>query len=169
MVGLSKETVTNGVCTCRIWGSHSGNYECCHLLGYSTMKFVCELTFRWDISPPSSGSKISRARNQCVAGSSCWFLAWLIFPEDGGDTFHQNVSSHTDYTVLYPRRWQQSVCIHFLGCLWVHPTSQIHAHSKQILQEAVKSFSLASFIKTTNLLNDKQQSENKQDLGGYVK
>jgi hypothetical protein len=35
------------------------------------------------------------------------FLLGLIFdPEDGGDTFLRNVSSHTDYTALYPRRWQ---------------------------------------------------------------
>jgi hypothetical protein len=30
---------------------------------------VCELTFRWNASPPSTGSKISQARNQSVAGA----------------------------------------------------------------------------------------------------
>jgi hypothetical protein len=43
----------------------------------------------------------------CQLPAPCWFLAWLIFnPEDGGDTFFRNVSSHMDYMALYPRRWQ---------------------------------------------------------------
>jgi hypothetical protein len=38
---------------------------------------------------------------------ACWFLAHIVFnPEDEGDTFLQNVGSHTDYMVLYPRRWK---------------------------------------------------------------
>jgi hypothetical protein len=38
-----------------------------------------------------------------------WFLARLIFePENGGDTFLENVSSCTDYTASYPRRWHLS-------------------------------------------------------------
>jgi hypothetical protein len=58
----------------------------------------------WDIAPYSLyeltwlGHLLSR-----------WFLTRLIFgPEDGGDTFLRNVGSYTDYTVLYPRRWQFS-------------------------------------------------------------
>jgi hypothetical protein len=36
-----------------------------------------------------------------------WFLAGLIFnPEDGGDTFLQNVRSYTEYAALCPRRYQ---------------------------------------------------------------
>jgi hypothetical protein len=36
---------------------------------------------------------------------TCWFLAWLTFyNEDGGDTFLQNVGSHTDYMAVYSRR-----------------------------------------------------------------
>jgi hypothetical protein len=43
----------------------------------------------------------------CLANSFRWFPARLIFdPEDGGETFLRNVGSYTDYTVLYPRRWQ---------------------------------------------------------------
>jgi hypothetical protein len=38
-----------------------------------------------------------------------WFLVRLIFdPEDLGDMFLRNVCSHTDYTALYPIKWQHS-------------------------------------------------------------
>jgi hypothetical protein len=38
-----------------------------------------------------------------------WFLVLLIpHPEDGVDTLLRNVGLHTDYTALYPRRWQHS-------------------------------------------------------------
>jgi hypothetical protein len=48
----------------------------------------------------------------CLSPSSRWFLARLIFdPEDGGDTLLRNVGSCTDYTALYPRRWQFSKVI----------------------------------------------------------
>jgi hypothetical protein len=30
----------------------------------------------------------------------------IFFLEDGGDTFLRNVSSHADYTAVFPRRWQ---------------------------------------------------------------
>jgi hypothetical protein len=37
-----------------------------------------------------------------------WLLARLILdPEDIDDSFIRNVCSHTDYTALYRRRWQQ--------------------------------------------------------------
>jgi hypothetical protein len=32
--------------------------------------------------------------------------AGFFEPQDGRDTFLRNVGSHTDYTALYPRRWQ---------------------------------------------------------------
>jgi hypothetical protein len=38
--------------------------EICHLLGYSAVWHVYEPTIRKKLSPPSSGSKISQARNQ---------------------------------------------------------------------------------------------------------
>jgi hypothetical protein len=45
----------------------------------------------------------------CLATCSRWFLARLIFdPENGGETILRSVGSHTDYTALYPRRWQFS-------------------------------------------------------------
>jgi hypothetical protein len=38
-----------------------------------------------------------------------YYLHLLIFnPEDGGDTFLQNISSHLDFMALYPRRRQHS-------------------------------------------------------------
>jgi hypothetical protein len=37
-------------------------------------------------------------------------IARLIFDlEDGDDTFLRNVGSHTEYTALYPRRWQHFI------------------------------------------------------------
>jgi hypothetical protein len=48
----------------RIRGSHSGSYESCNLLGHSAVYSVYEPTFRRNVSLQSSGSKISRARNQ---------------------------------------------------------------------------------------------------------
>jgi hypothetical protein len=66
---------------------------------------VCEPTFRSNLSPPSSGLKISRARNGRAAGGR--FLARLIFErEEGGDKLLRNVGSHTDYTASYHRRWK---------------------------------------------------------------
>jgi hypothetical protein len=36
-----------------------------------------------------------------------WFFAQLMFDlEDGGDMVLRNVGADTDYTALYPRRWQ---------------------------------------------------------------
>jgi hypothetical protein len=40
---------------------------------------------------------------------SCWFLALRFFcPEDGRDTFLQNISSHKIYTAPHPRRRHSS-------------------------------------------------------------
>jgi hypothetical protein len=65
--------------------------KCFLLVRYRAVESLCVLTFRWDVSLPSSGSKISRTRNQLAAGGH-WFLAWLIFdPGDGCDTFLRNV------------------------------------------------------------------------------
>jgi hypothetical protein len=43
------------------WGPHVGSHECYHPLGYSAVWSVCEPTFRKNVSPPYSGSKINRA------------------------------------------------------------------------------------------------------------
>jgi hypothetical protein len=52
---------------------------------------------------------IPTACSFCLATCSRWFLAWLIFdPDDGGNTFLWNVGSYTDYTALYPGRWEFS-------------------------------------------------------------
>jgi hypothetical protein len=43
----------------------------------------------------------------CVAAATCsrWFLArGFFYPEDGGDTFLRNVSSHKIYTAPHLRR-----------------------------------------------------------------
>jgi hypothetical protein len=90
-----------------------GSYESCHALGYSAVKFAYEPAFRRDISPPSSASKIFRARNQHARPRPSllarWFLARLIFDaEDGSNMSLRNVGSYTDYTMLYTRAWQLS-------------------------------------------------------------
>jgi hypothetical protein len=70
---------------CRIWGSHSGSYESCHLQGYSAVYSVCEPTFRMIVSSQSLPIHLI----------AHWFLARLIFdPEDGGDTSLRNVDSY---------------------------------------------------------------------------
>jgi hypothetical protein len=39
-----------------------------------------------------------------------WFLVPLNFyTEDGGNIFLRNVGSHTDFTAVYPRRWERYV------------------------------------------------------------
>jgi hypothetical protein len=43
-----------------------------------------------------------------LATCAHWFLALLIFHPEDGDISLQNIGSHTDYTVLYPRKWQHS-------------------------------------------------------------
>jgi hypothetical protein len=62
-------------------GRNSGEkYIRCHLLGRSAMWSVNEPAFRWNVSPPSSGSKISRARNQRASiylATKRWFIYGL--------------------------------------------------------------------------------------------
>jgi hypothetical protein len=42
---------------------------------------------------------------KAAATCSCWFLACgFLYPEDGGDTFLQNVGLHNIYTAQHPRR-----------------------------------------------------------------
>jgi hypothetical protein len=59
-------TIIKNCSLSRIWGSHSGSYdECCHILRFSPH---VNRRFGGLLSPPSSGSKISRAGNQRAAG-----------------------------------------------------------------------------------------------------
>lgn len=60
---------------CRIWGTLSGSHECCQP--------VCKPKFRRNISPPISGSKISRARNQDAADGWTVFRLHGYAPKDG--------------------------------------------------------------------------------------
>jgi hypothetical protein len=68
---------------------------------------LCEPIFLRNVSPPSSGQKNPRARNQLeqvAADCSHWFIARGFFcPEDGGDTFLRNVGSHKIYTRHIPK------------------------------------------------------------------
>jgi hypothetical protein len=100
--------------SCRIFGSPSDDYEEYYLLGYNVMWSIeSQPTLRRNISPPSSGLRISQARNQLEsrrqADRTCFHASFLlglfIDPEDGGDMFPQNVSCLAmDYTALHPRR-----------------------------------------------------------------
>jgi hypothetical protein len=67
-----------------LWGSLSGNYEDYDLLYYDGNA----LTFRRNISPPSSVSKIKRSKKQTAS-----FLLGLLFDiEDAGNKFLWNVT-----------------------------------------------------------------------------
>jgi hypothetical protein len=55
--------------------------EALALLASSLQASLCQPTFRWNISPLSSGSKISRIRNQLTA------IGYAV----GGDKFLRNV------------------------------------------------------------------------------
>jgi hypothetical protein len=72
-----KEQIMNKYCICRIWGSHSGGYEEYCLLGYNAMYSVeSQLTFRRNISPPSSGSKNKLRPPWYPVLVSYWFAWW---------------------------------------------------------------------------------------------
>jgi hypothetical protein len=74
----------------------------------------------WDVAPCRSGSSLAdfsalkmeairssetSVHTQSAATCSRWFLARVFFyPEDGGDTFLQNVGSYKIYTAPLPRR-----------------------------------------------------------------
>jgi hypothetical protein len=50
--------------------------------------------------------KVANTATCCVLAG---FNAWLALkPEDGGDTFLQNIGGLVNYTLLYPRRWYTS-------------------------------------------------------------
>jgi hypothetical protein len=81
-------------------------------LGYGAVYISCEQTFRRNVSPPSSGKKNPRARNQREQVASVWFLAHgFLYPEVRGYTFPRNVISHRIYMSPHPRRRQPSKTI----------------------------------------------------------
>jgi hypothetical protein len=50
------------------------NGVCCHLLGYNDVQSACEPTFRRNVSPSPSWSKINQTRNLVHSGFLlCWF------------------------------------------------------------------------------------------------
>jgi hypothetical protein len=53
-----------------------------------------------NVSPPSSGQKNRRVRNQREQVAADGFF----YPEDGSDTFFRNVGSHKIYTAPHPKR-----------------------------------------------------------------
>jgi hypothetical protein len=75
----------------RSWGSHSGTYEELCLQGYNVIySGESQLTFRRNMSPPSSGSEKQESNMSLPA--SCCSLAWLLlYPEDG-DTCYSETS-----------------------------------------------------------------------------
>jgi hypothetical protein len=71
---------------------------------------VWEPMFWKNAASPSQGQKlVEQETNVQQLPVACLFRVWLIFsPEDADATFLPNVSSHTEYMALYPRRWQHS-------------------------------------------------------------
>jgi hypothetical protein len=71
--------------------------------------------FWWKILPPSSGLK-NKPRQQRESPTNHWFPAgfWLyssLDSEDGGNVFLRNGCWFlTDYTALYPRKYNTSEC-----------------------------------------------------------
>jgi hypothetical protein len=63
----------------RIWDSQNSKHELCHLPRYSTVWSVCEPTFRRNVSPSTSGSKISQAKKQRAVGAQVEF--WYVLPK----------------------------------------------------------------------------------------
>jgi hypothetical protein len=48
---------------------------------------------------------VRNQHEQSAATCSCWFLTrGFIYPEDGGDTFLQNIGSHKNYMAPHPRK-----------------------------------------------------------------
>jgi hypothetical protein len=75
-----------------------------------------QVTFKKNLSPPSSGLKIKKTRKQNEAGSKhtsvhAGFLnSLLLDSEIGGDIFLRNVGCISlNYTALYPRRENTSL------------------------------------------------------------
>jgi hypothetical protein len=64
-----------------------------------------KIVILWDTAPCSHDPMAHSVYPPALTLVSCWLFC---DPEDGGDTFLRNVGSHTDYTALYPRRWQSS-------------------------------------------------------------
>jgi hypothetical protein len=94
---------------CRIWGSHSGSYECCHLLEYSitwTDVSVERITSIFRVE--SEQSKKTMCSRWLWISETCCLVRLIFDPEDGGYKSLRNVSSHADYIALYPRRYQHS-------------------------------------------------------------
>jgi hypothetical protein len=63
-MGAKRNAYRIFVAVCKIWGFHGGDYEECRFLGCGAVYILCEPTFRRNISPPSSGYKNLRTRNQ---------------------------------------------------------------------------------------------------------
>jgi hypothetical protein len=79
-------------------------FKICRLEGYVIVCSLWEPTFRNNVMTPSSGLKISQARNQPAVRRLGWFatlsIRWYV---------PSNVGSCTDYAALYPRIWQLSL------------------------------------------------------------
>jgi hypothetical protein len=85
-------------------------YWCISYLGFEVLAaVVMNVATFWDIVACSP-----HVNRYFLATCYSWFLSLLIFnPEDGGDTFLRNVSSHTDYTAstrepMFPSHLLQS-------------------------------------------------------------
>jgi hypothetical protein len=74
----------------------------------------------WDVASCSSCVNqhfasifsVQKSALQTAATCSRWFLVrGFFYPEDGGDTFLQNVGSHKNYTAPHPRKRHSSMII----------------------------------------------------------
>jgi hypothetical protein len=105
-LGTSKKNKKNQ-CLCRIGGSHSGSYESYHIRDTAPYSPYMIQHFEGTYQLNFQGRELDGHL------LTCWFLFRLIFGlkiELIQCTFLYNADLCADYKVLYPRRWQLSVC-----------------------------------------------------------
>jgi hypothetical protein len=89
---------------------------------------VMNVAIFWDIAPCSpylnqrfEGTYQLHLEGKKSLPARCFIARLISDPEDGGDTFLRNISSNTENTELYPRRWQHSSRLCLLSVsFWLH-------------------------------------------------
>jgi hypothetical protein len=91
--------IQNAMILCWIWRSHSHDHEELYILSRNTVWSGC--WFLCLVYSLTSRKLVAQSAATC----SRWFLTrGLFYPENRGDTFLRNVSSHKIYTASHPRR-----------------------------------------------------------------
>jgi hypothetical protein len=99
-------------CTCK-YAHRDKQFTRWHLLAYSAVYYYVYRSFggthHLHLQTRESGENKTIMQHVPSHLLHAGFLLGTFSPpEDGGDTFLRNICSYTDYTALYPRRWQHS-------------------------------------------------------------